>query len=219
MRELSCAECLEVCPDVALGIADAESRANVLTHVERCRSCRDELSSLSDVADLLCVLAPHVDPPRGFASRVVYALSPSSRPEPRARPARRSYVRPLVAAAVLLAAATGVGGWLAAGGGSGPSYTAEAAPLVAHHQSIGQVTLVPGDKPWMSVAVRLRAGTTVVRCEVENVRGAWWTIGTFVVHNGHGYWAAPLPHALSVQRAELVTSNGDILAAASFAQG
>lgn len=219
MRDLSCAECLELCPDVALGIADAENRASLLSHVERCRSCRDELSSLSDVADLLCVLAPPVDPPRDFASRVVNAISPPSRPEPRARPSHRSYVRWLsVAAVVVLALAAGVGGWLAAGRASAPSATVDTAPLLSHHHSIGQVTMVPGQKPWLSVAIRFRTRSTVVRCEVENVEDGWWTIGTFVVHDGYGYWAAPLPHALAVRRAELVSPSGRVLAVASFAE-
>lgn len=219
MRELYCGECLELSPDVALGIADAEDRAIVLTHVERCRSCRDELASLSDVADLLHVLVPPVEPPRNFASRVVSAVSPPSRSEPHTPLSRRTYVRPLsVAAAVVLAAALGVGGWLAAGGGSSPSVTVQTAPLVSHHHRIGQVMTVPGEKPWISVAVRLPAGSTVVRCQVEGEKGGWRTVGTFDVYDGRGYWDARLPHGLLVRRAELITARGHVLATASLAQ-
>ncbi len=219
MRELSCGECVELCPEVALGVADAEERAIVLTHVERCRSCQDELTSLSDVADQLYVLVPRVDPPQGFAARVADGISSSSRPEPQAPRPRRRYARPLsVAAAVVLAAAIGIGGWLAAGGGSAPSVTVRTAALVSHGHRVGQMMVVPGKKPWISVAVRLRERTAVVRCQVEGEAGGWHTIGNFDVYDGRGYWVAPLPHGLSVRRAELVTARGDVLASASLAQ-
>jgi hypothetical protein len=219
MRELSCSECVELCPDVALGVADAEERATVLTHVERCRSCRGELASLSDVADLLYVLVPPVAPPRGFATRVAEGISSSSRPEPEAPSSRRRFVRPLaVAAAIVLAAAIGIAGWLAAGGGSAPSVAVQTAALISHDHRVGQVMTVPGKKPWISVAVHLTTRTTVVRCQVRGESGGWHTIGTFDVNDGRGYWVAPLPHGLTVRWAELVTTRGHVLASASLAE-
>ncbi len=220
MRDLPCGECLELCPEVALGIGAAEERAAVLAHVEQCRSCRDELASSSDVADLLYVLVPPADPPHGFASRVVDAISSASRQAPEPVDSRRSYRRPLsVAAAVVLATAIGVGGWLAAGGGGGstPSAAVRTAALVSHDHRLGQVTTATGGKPWISVEVRLPAGTTAVRCEVEGADGHWRTIGTFDVHDGRGYWATSLPHGMSVMRAELTTARGQVLATASLA--
>lgn len=223
MRELSCAECMELSPDVALGIAVGEDRARVLDHVERCRSCRDELKSLGDVADTLYQLATPVDPPDGFASRVATAISAQSPPEHRvrvfSRTARRRYVRPLsVAAAALLAAGVGVGGWLAAGGGPGSVPAVETASFVSGHETVGQVMVVPGEAPWMSVAVHIHSATTAVRCEVETAKGALWTVGTFDVKGGHGYWAAPLPYGLAVRGAELVMPGGRVVATASLAQ-
>ncbi|MGH8987260.1 MAG: hypothetical protein ACRDXC_01505 [Acidimicrobiales bacterium] len=217
MRELSCGECLELCPDVALGIAEAEERAAVLAHVERCRACREELTSSSDVADILCVLVPAADPPDGFATRVVDAISSVSRSAPDRRDPRRLYRRPLaVVAAVVLAAAVGAGGWLATGGGAPAQATAQTVTLLSHDHRIGQVTAVGGKRPWISVAVRLRTGSTAVRCEVEDADGRWWTIGTFEVRGGRGYWAAPLTHRASIRRAELITAHGQVLATASF---
>jgi hypothetical protein len=218
MSELSCAQCAELLPDVALDIADARDRAGVLAHVEQCRSCRDELATLSGVADRLYVLVPPVEPSHGFATRVVASISRRSRIEPRVPSPRRRYVRPLsVAAAVVLAAAVGVGGWLAAGGGSsGPSHAVETASFVAGHHTVGEMTMVPGARPWISVAVHLPRGTTHVRCEVENPNGTWRTIGTFHVYEGWGYWAAPLPRGMVVHGAELLTSSGHVLAKTSL---
>ncbi len=221
MRELYCDECLELCPELALGVADAEDRAVVLSHVESCRSCRDELASLSDVADLLSLLVPPVEPPRGFASHVVDALSLSSRPAPHTQRSRRARVRPLsVAAALVVAAAVGVGGWLASGGGGvTPSITEQTAPLLSHHRRIGEVTMVPGKKPLITVAVDLRTSAAVVRCQVESEGGSWHTVGTFDLYDGRGYWAAPLPRGLSFRRAELTTARGRVLATASLGRG
>jgi hypothetical protein len=222
VRELSCAECMELSPDVALGIAVAEDRAIVLAHIERCRPCRDELNTLGDLADALCQLAPPVEPPTGFAGRVVDAISARSSSEPApavaTRTTRRRYLRPVsVAAAVTLAAAGGVGGWLAAGGGSGPVPAVETASFVSGHETIGQVMVVPGDAPWISVAVHVRAGTTVVRCQVKNAQGRWWTLGTFDVSGGRGYWAAQLPYGVVVRGAELLTPGGHVVATATLA--
>lgn len=219
MSELSCAECVELCPDVALGIADARDRASVLEHVERCRSCREELGTLSAVADALGELVPPVEPPPGFESRVTGSISRPSRAEPRAPYPRRSYVRPLsVAAAVVVAAAIGVGGWLAARGGSGPSVSVATSSFVSNHRAVGEVMTVAGKKPWISVAVHLRTGTNVVRCKVENSEGTWRTVGTFDLYEGWGYWAAPLPSGAAIRSAELLTPSGRVLATASVAQ-
>jgi anti-sigma-K factor RskA len=216
MSELACPECIELCPDVALGIADAEDRASVLEHIERCRSCRDELGTLSGVADLLGELVPPVEPPASFASRVVSSISRPSRAEQRAPSSRRSYVRPLsVAAAVVVAAAIGVGGWLAARGGSGPSQV-ETSSLFSHDRAVGQVVVASGTKPWISVSVHVDTRSKAVRCEVEASNGAWRTIGTFDVYDGWGFWSAPLPSGVVVRRAELLTPDGKVVAAAAL---
>ncbi|HTX62292.1 MAG TPA: hypothetical protein VMD28_01545 [Acidimicrobiales bacterium] len=218
MPDPGCHDCLDVCPDVALGVATAEDRAMVLTHVERCRSCGDELASLSDVADLLSVLVPAVDPPRGFTSRVVGAISSPTKPLAHAAPVRRALMRPVsLAAALVVAAGLALGGWLAARGSSTPSpSTVQTAALLSHDHRVGRVMLVPGGKLWMSVAVHLAASSTVVRCRVESDGGVWRTLGTFDVYDGRGYWVATLPRGFSVARAELTTTRGRVLASASL---
>lgn len=220
MRELSCTDCMELCPDVALGIADAQDRASVLAHVEGCRGCHDELASLSETADLLPLLIPSVEPSGGFAPRVVRAVSRSSRaePVPLVPPSHRRPVRLLsVAAAVVIAAAVGLGAWLAGGGSSGPSAPVESASLLAgHHRAVGQVMIVPAKKPWISVAVNLAGGGSDVRCKVESVNGNWQTVGSFELYRGWGYWAAPLPRGDVIRGAELLSSGGQVLATASF---
>jgi Putative zinc-finger len=107
---VTCEEIRDLAPEVALGIADGEQRAEVLRHLASCAECRRELEALSEVADELLVLAPAQEPPAGFESRVVEALG-LQRPPRRRRPGwlapRRLAWRigPALAAAALTAGA------------------------------------------------------------------------------------------------------------------
>jgi Putative zinc-finger len=71
---MRCEEIRELAPEIALGIADGEERAEALRHLSTCGECRHALEQLSHVADELLVLAPTQEPPAGFESRVVEAL-------------------------------------------------------------------------------------------------------------------------------------------------
>jgi Putative zinc-finger len=83
---MRCEEIRELAPEIALGIADGEERAEALRHLSTCAECRRVLEQLSQVADELLVLAPSQEPPVGFESRVVKAIAPQ-------RPARRRRAR------------------------------------------------------------------------------------------------------------------------------
>jgi Putative zinc-finger len=71
---MKCEEIRELAPEIALGIADGEERAEALRHLSACPECRRVLEDLSQVADDLLVLAPAQEPPAGFESRVVEAI-------------------------------------------------------------------------------------------------------------------------------------------------
>jgi Putative zinc-finger len=99
---MSCDELRELAPEVALGTLDGQERAEALRHLATCSECRRTVDQLSTVADELLMLAPVQEPPAGFESRVIEALTP-----PRRRPWRRLLVRvgPVVAAAAVTAVA------------------------------------------------------------------------------------------------------------------
>ena len=71
---MRCEEIRDLAPEIALGIADGEQRAEALRHLSTCGECRRDVEQLSQVADELLVLAPAQEPPPGFESRVVKAL-------------------------------------------------------------------------------------------------------------------------------------------------
>jgi hypothetical protein len=102
---MRCDEMRELAPDIALGIADGEERADALRHLATCDECRRYVDELSQVADELLTVAPVEEPPPGFESRVGKALG-FGRP-PRRRLARRLALRvgPALAAAAVTAAA------------------------------------------------------------------------------------------------------------------
>jgi hypothetical protein len=71
---MTCEEIRDLAPEIALGIADGEERAEALRHLSTCADCRRVVEQLSQVADELLVLAPAQEPPPGFESRVVDAI-------------------------------------------------------------------------------------------------------------------------------------------------
>jgi Putative zinc-finger len=83
---MRCEEIRDLAPEIALGVADGEERAEALRHLSACAECRRVVEQLSQVADELLVLAPEHEPPAGFETRVVDAIVPE-------RPARRSRAR------------------------------------------------------------------------------------------------------------------------------
>jgi hypothetical protein len=82
MSEMSCARLQEISAELALGIADAHARADALAHLDHCASCRREVRGLGETVEILAGLAPAVEPPAGFESRVLAALSSRTRDEP-----------------------------------------------------------------------------------------------------------------------------------------
>jgi hypothetical protein len=81
---MRCEDIRELAPDLALGIADGEERAEALRHLSACAECRRAVERLSEVADELLLIAPVEEPPAGFESRVVEAMG-LREPPPRRR--------------------------------------------------------------------------------------------------------------------------------------
>ena len=108
--EPRCEHVRALIPELALGIADGEERAEALAHVDSCPDCRRVLEEHSELADELLLLTPSHEPPGGFESRVLERLE--LRPTPRRRLARPLA---LVAAALTAAAVAATGTWVALG--------------------------------------------------------------------------------------------------------
>lgn len=211
---------MDLCPEVALGAAEAEDRAALLAHVERCAGCAAALRSMTEVADGLVALVPTIEPPDGFAERVLGTVRHATGRSSRTTLLRRAAARPVaVAAAVAAAAALSVGGWLVGEATAGSSSPVARAALESHGTHVGEVVLVQGAHPWISMTVQGGPVGAVVRCEVRDGRGSMVALGTFTLNEGYGSWAAPLPGGMTVRGAELVTPMGRVVALASFSTG
>jgi Putative zinc-finger len=104
---MRCEEIRDLAPEIALGIADGEERADALRHLSTCAECRRIVEQLSGVADELLTLAPVQEPPAGFESRVVEALGHGRRPRRRrARWLSPRWLAPRLGPAVAVAAVT-----------------------------------------------------------------------------------------------------------------
>jgi hypothetical protein len=106
---MKCEDVRDLAPEIALGIADGEERAEALRHLATCADCRRAVEELTEVADELLMLAPTHEPPAGFESRVVEAMG--LREPPRRRRARwlsPRWLAPRLGPAVATAAVTAV---------------------------------------------------------------------------------------------------------------
>ena len=107
---MRCDEVRDLAPELALGIADGEQRAEALRHLSGCADCRRAVEQLTQVADELLTVAPVQEPPAGFESRVVEAIGLAEPParRPRARRLRLRWLALRVGPALATAAVTAV---------------------------------------------------------------------------------------------------------------
>jgi Putative zinc-finger len=75
MIELTCSQCEQLAPELALKMLSDRQRARVLAHLAGCANCRDTVSALTTIADQIIELLPTVRPPAGFEQRVITALA------------------------------------------------------------------------------------------------------------------------------------------------
>jgi anti-sigma-K factor RskA len=142
--------------------------------------------------------------------------APATRQRRQAGWARRSLAAAAVAVAVV---AGGLGGWGLATGTSAPaSATLSSATLQsASQQTVGKVFLYQGSPRWLYMSVDLPSGDGTVLCQVVSQDGQVTTVGSFQLADGHGYWGSPATSAPGqLTSARLVTTNGTVLATATF---
>jgi hypothetical protein len=234
LNEMTCDEFADVAAELALGVLTGRERALALEHLGQCESCRENVRQLTMTGEDLLGLLPAIEPPPGFETRVMDRIgftAPS--PEPDRRMSGRDRVRrlgmpgltrrTLAAAAVVLAAAlAGLGGWGLRAVTSPPAASASlsASALVsASHQPVGEIIVYGGSPRWVYMSVALGSGGTTgpVKCELVSKDGHVTTVGSFRLDDGYGSWGSPYPVAGGpLAGARLVSTNGTVLATASF---
>jgi hypothetical protein len=140
------------------------------------------------------------------------------------RTGRTSRLRRALAASALGLAviAAGLGGWRI--GAGSPATSTAAAPLAsaslvsATHQDVGDIFLYSGNRRWLYMSVDLGTGNELVTCQIVGTDGKLTTIGSFRLASGYGGWGSPDPGTSgAVRGAQLVATDGTVLATATFA--
>ena len=224
MGKRGCEEYGDELGELALGVLTGRDRARALSHVEACPRCAEELEQLSRAADAVVQVAPEVEPPVGFETRVFERMGVVSDIRPPRRRARRYWVPASVAAAVV-ALAVGLGVALT----SSPPPVSPSAQGAAHHallagdlweagQVVGRVETFGGAQPRMQMTLHDSTARGRVQCLVVTDDGVMHWVGTFVASEGYGTWAAPLHvDPKDVRSAEVVSASGAVIATASLA--
>jgi len=223
VREHGCEEYGEELAELALGVLTGRDRARVLSHVESCPRCAEELEILSRTADSVVRAAPDMEPPLGFEVRLFERMGLAD-VAPRRRRFRPSRWVPAVVGVAAAALALGLGLSLTS---STPTPTVTAQPqgshrvvtaaLAEHGMTVGHVMAVNGAKPWISMMLDDSAAHGTVTCVVVTDDGKTHHVGTFEAEKGYGAWIAPLPvDPSSVRTAELESPSGTVIATATL---
>jgi anti-sigma-K factor RskA len=226
-----CDEYSENLAELALGILTGRARAATLAHVDSCAHCAEELEQLSRAADAVVSVAPELEPSVGFEVRLFNRMGLADDPAPvpinrdRGRRGPRRWVAgtprwALASAAAVVALLVGLSvGWSI----GSPSHPTEAgaavttAALKEHGSDVGSVVTYGGSTPWMIVTMDDSSANGRLTCEVVTDNGVTHKIGTFSATYGYAAWDAPLRVApQDVQKAEVVSSNGTVIATASL---
>lgn len=220
-EELGCALIRDELPEFALGVLSGPGREIVIDHLSNCSACSAEAEAMVRATDLLFRLAPEADPPPGFEVRLLerHEQSLRSRAARNRRDGRR--VRTVLAAtAAALALLAGVGiGMLVSG--TGPSRSGavamRSAELASDGHDVGNVVVESGHPAWLFMTVDYGSWSGRVSCIVTMRGGSRMSVGSFMILDGYGGWAAPLPvPARMVTGARLEAASGKPLAHASL---
>jgi hypothetical protein len=223
VRERGCEEYGEELAELALGVLTGRDRARVLSHVESCPRCAEELEILSRAADSVVQAAPEMEPPLGFEVRLFERMGLTD-VAPRRRRLRPSRWVPAVAGVAAAALAVGLGLSLTS---SSPTPTVTAQPqgahrvvtaaLVEHGATVGHVMAVGGAKPWISMMLADSSAHGRVNCVVVTDDGVTHRVGSFVANKGYGAWISPLPvNPDTLRAAEVVSPSGTVIATATL---
>ena len=206
---MTCAELEALAAELALGTVSGAERAVALDHLAGCPACRQLVEELSRAADTMLLLAPVVEPPAGFESKVLTRMGAPATGGRRRAPRRGLLVG--VAAVALVAAMAGAGSaWLT--GDRAPSSPEIRTALVRDDQ--GRWTCrasVYGEGPaWLVVSLDRTDGSNAsysVEAVVDG-RSDPVLVGSFTLRDGHGTLATTTEVPAGALRSVRVVDGG-----------
>lgn len=212
MTDTGCDVARESLAELALGTLRGEELRQVSSHVEQCRDCRREVTSMLPVASQLLELIPGTEPPLGFDRRVLSRVQQSDSSKAWFS-RRRTVIMSIAAAAAII---FGVSGWLVGAGSSGQHRTRPelTAAFTNQGHQVGQIEAY-GKPQWLTVTVHGTGISGPVTCQLVHGDGSVTTMGSFDLVGGSGTWSTPDPAGMAnVSQARLVDSSGAVIAVA-----
>lgn len=209
---MTCTELEALAAELALGTVSGAERARALDHLAGCAACRELVEELAGVADRLLLLAPVMEPPPGFESKVLAGMGVAPVRELRP-PARRRRLLVGVAAVALVAAMSTAGAAWLAGESKRPVEIRTA--LAADNEGRWKCrAVVYGDKPtWLVVSLDRTDGSSNTYSVEALPAGSEVPVkvGTFNLEQGHGTLARPLDlPAEQLQSVRVLDSGGRV---------
>jgi hypothetical protein len=215
--------------ELALGDVTSEASERLTAHLTTCAECRDEYAALSDGVQHVLTATPALAPPAGFSGRVLAAMAAekpgASVTELRPVPRRRTFV--LVAAAIVLGLALGVGGTLAATTMRQKVVATDHVPVAAQllnskGEAVGSAGLATLDgRSYLLINIttgRPGASYECVLVGKDGTRtsgGSWSLTDEYGTGVASGSWLVPLTGD-QPQSVELVTKSGTVWSKGSF---
>lgn len=189
---MTCAELEELAAELALGTVSGAERAGALDHLAGCAACRALVEELAGVADRLLLLAPVIEPPPGFESKVLARMGVA--PVRELRPARRRrFVVGIAAVALVAAMSTAGAAWLARDS-ERPVEVRTA--LAADNEGRWRCrAVVYGEKPtWLVVSLdRMDGSNNTYSVEALHTGNPTPVpVGSLTLDQGHGTMARPV---------------------------
>lgn len=207
---MTCDELRAVAAELALDELTGSERSTALAHLSSCDACRALVADLAVVADAVLLVAPSIEPPAGFESRVLERIGQVSSPPRRWR---------FVAAAAAVAAVVGAGiGFVAAhdGGPRDRSFPVAAVLTGAGGAAAGSVVLATDPDRMTCVFEDERFGGAYdVRVVLED--GTTKDVGSFTADRAPWSWTVRLPvDAADVREVQVRSEDGVIRARAEL---
>lgn len=187
--------------DLVLGTAEGARRAELVTHVLECASCRAELDQLTaGVTDLLA-LTPEVQPPPGFDERARVRMARPDR-RPRHGFGRAATLVALTAALLALVVAGVVVELRSTDGDVGDGQLTELT-LAEGGGTVGSVSVTEIDgRPSMVVAIFDAPADVSYLCRTTLADGTVVDVPPWPP--GDGAWIVPVPDDAPIDTVELI---------------
>ena len=187
VRPWSCGDVREAAAELAIDDLTGSERGAAIAHLATCADCRGMVADLSVAADSVLLVAPPVEPPAGFESRVLSRLSPASN-------ANRTRRWLLPAAAAVVAAVAGAVIGLAIGASGGDERRLPAAGVLVGRSGTpsGSVVIASGPDRMTCVFEDERFGGDYA-VEIVLADGTVTELGTFHADGAPWTWTVELP--------------------------